>query len=803
MAFEVGAVVARLELVTKDFSRGIKKAEAQTADLRMALDQVSGAFGKVAAVSGAAFVAITGALGFASRTGAKFEEAMVNVGAVTGATGETLAELSDIAVKTGEATIFSAGQVSQAMFALGSQGVKTADQFKNLLRPALDLAAAAQVDVAFATETVLANLRAFRLDFAEAGRVANIFSSANENSALTVQKLGVALTPVAPIAGALGIGIEEVTAALGILVGAGFDAAESGTALRNIFLRLQKPAGAAKKILDKVGLSTKKLGELSKDPIKLIKALTKANLSNADALEIFGTRAVAAFLTLREGVGDMENLTKAITGTDSASRIAEQQLAATTAQFKLMLSAIEGAAIALFQTLQPAINVLINGTRNIVLSISAWIKENRKLTAAIAIGASAITGFVAVVTGMIAVLAAAAGSFVALKVSMAGLKVVAPGVVSAMNKIKIAGVGLGKSLGLVGLAGIIGFTLGKVIDNIIRNNFPKFSAAIDRLIGKIVGLNDELAKVTGTAVDFASRVARAGEILINKNLPAINTVRERSRLLRATLKNLGIEFKNLGPPTRAAFVAFKDGKIDAEQLRTELGKLGEATVRLKELQARPVEGLSLEDQQAEFDLQQQFIDQQLGFSDQIAEKENVRLSKKDLEIQNQESLVEKIGQQINLEGKLGTVIDGVLSGTQGLGDSFGEFIKSIGKAIAKALVLQAIMLALKGIFGGGPIGKLLGFNAGGVVPGAQMGLLPPREDVLVGVQRGEGILNRPTVQRLGGAAGIENLNQGGGVGGNTTSNTFNFPSALGVTPEAVEQFRQIKDQMDLEFAPAT
>lgn len=801
MAFEVGAVIARLELVTRDFSRGIKRAEEQTADLRMALEQVSGAFGRIAAVSGAAFVAITGSLAFASRTGAKFEEAMVNVGAVTGATGETLAELSEIAVSTGEATIFSAGQVSQAMFALGSQGVKTAAQFKNLLRPALDLAAAAQVDVAFATETVLANLRAFRLDFADAGRVANIFSAANENSALTVQKLGVALTPVAPIAGALGIGIEEVTAALGILVGAGFDASESGTALRNIFLRLQKPAGAAKKILDKVGLSTEKLGKLSKNPIKLIKALTKANLSNADALEIFGTRAVAAFLTLREGVGDMENLTKAITGTDSAARIAEQQLSATTAKFKLMLSAVEGAAIALFNTLQPAINVIITQVRSIVLSISAWIKENQGLTAAIAIGASAITGLITVLSGMVAALAAAGVGIVALRVSMSGLNGVVPGLVSGLGKIKLAGFALGKALGLVGLAGIIGFALGKAIDNIIRKSFPGLSKSIDDFIADLAGFESKIKNQTKNLEDFDQKVKTVGEDITKTLARGFFGAAERADLLNRSFKSVGLSLSELPKPTREAFQAFIDGKITADQLTESLDKVAQGTIKILEAQARiREEGISLEDRQAEFDLQQAFINSELGFIDQRIEGGTQIIQQKDEENKKQDSLIEKIGKTVNLEGKLSTVIDGVLAGTQGLGESFGEFIKGIGKAIAKALILQAIMLGLKALFGGGPIGKILGFSGGGVVPGAQAGFLPPREDILVGLQAGEGVLNRPTTQRLGGAAGIRALNQGETLGSKTISITNNFPSVLGVTSEAVEQFRQVKDQFELEFA---
>lgn len=801
MAFEVGAVIARLELVTKDFSRGIKKAEEQTADLRMALEQVSGSFSRVAAVSGAAFAVITGGLALASRTGARFEQSMVNVGAVTGALGKNLEELSDIAVGFGETTVFSATEVAEAMFELGSSGLKAADDFKNVLKPALDLAAASQADIGTASKAILSSLAGFGLSMSKATETADIFSAANENSRLNIFNLSRALIPAAATASGFGISLKDTVAILGGLAEAGIKAERAGTALKVALGLLSKASGPAQKILEKLGFTQSKIAKLMKDPIRLFGELKTAGLSATEALQIFGTEGGPAVLAILKTLPKIRDLRDALDkGVGSAARIAARQLESTSSKFKLMGSAAESVAIQLFQTIQPAINAIILGATEIAKRLAAWIRENKKLTGIIAIGAAAITGFVAVLSSLVAVLATVGVGIVALRVSMSGLKGVAPGVISAMNKIKLAGVGLGKSLGLVGLAGIIGFTLGKVIDDIIRQNFPNFSKAIDKLIGKIVGFKDELEKVTGTASDFASRVAEAGEILIKKNLPAINTVRERSRVLRTTLEDLGISFVNLGPQTKAAFVDFKDGKIDAEQLKTELGKLGEATIKLRELQAQPIEGLSLEDQQAKAAVQQSFIDAELGFMDQVSQKQSIILSKKEQEQKVQAGLLEQIGQAINLEGKLGTVIDGVLSGTRDLNKSFGEFIKSIGKAIVKAIILQTIMLLIKTLFGGGGfIGKLLGFSGGGVVPGAQAGLLPPREDILVGIQAGEGVLTRAAVRNIGGAAGVEALNQGQGVGGKTVifNNTLNAP--LVATSEAVEAFRIIEDQFRQEF----
>lgn len=800
MAFEAGTVVARLVLAGEGFAQGIRKAEEATEGLRTGLDRVSGTFGRLAAASGAAFAAMSAGLALVTKTGARFEESMINVGAVTGATSETLSELSNIAVETGEATIFSATQVGQAMFNLGSQGVKTAKQFRDVLAPSLDLAAATQTDVNFASKALLASIRAFGQPLSEATRFANVFSAANENSALTAEILDRALRPVGATASALGVDFEETTAILGGLINAGITAERAGTGLKTALALLLNPSKDATKELKKLGIAQKTIAKLIKTPIKLFKLFAQRGLSAAQAMKIFGTEGGPAVLAITKQIPDIEKLNKSIRGTDSAARIAAEQLKATSATFKLFGSAITSVAIRLFDGMQPAINLVVKAATEIAKKLAAWIKDNEKLAATLAIGITALTGTVAVITGLIAVTAAAAAGVVGVTVAFAGFGKILPGVTRKMLAARAGMASLAGKLGAAGLAFTLGFTLGKVMDDFIRQVFPEFSKGIDNLIGKLFGLNEEMKKVVGSSGDIATRVQTASKALIALDLPTVR-VRDSMNKINTALADVGLKFRTLPRPVKDLFFAFRSGKITADEFTESLNGLTVVAQTATEASAGALLLGATDDQltkRNEFILNAiGFLNQTLGFGAQIKTQGEEENKEKD-------KLIDKIGQTVNLEGKFGQAIDGVLAGTRGVGESLGVLIKQIGISIVKALVLQGIMLVIASLFGGGKegkvgfIGKILGLSGGGVI-GAQAGILPAREDRLIAVQDGESVLNREATAALG-REGVDRLNAGGPGGGTTVNITQTFTSPLGFTRDGLEMLNEANQKLRRELA---
>ena len=86
-----------------------------------------------------------------ARTFANFESQMARVKALTGATGDDFARLEDAAKSLGATTVFSASQAAEAMsyFALAGFDV---DKILGAIGPALNLAAAGQIEIAEAAD---------------------------------------------------------------------------------------------------------------------------------------------------------------------------------------------------------------------------------------------------------------------------------------------------------------------------------------------------------------------------------------------------------------------------------------------------------------------------------------------------------------------------------------------------------------------------------------------------------------------------------------------------------------------------
>ncbi len=205
-----------------------------------------------AAVAGAAMLA-----GFGVAVGAamEFEAAMSNVAAVSGATGAQFDALSDQALQLGADTQYSATQVAQAQAELLKAGVSTADVLGGALKGALDLAAAAQMDVAQASEIAAVAMNVFGLSGRDVPHVADVLAAAANKSAADVSDMGQALRQAGAQASLTGMSLEETSAALAIFANAGVKGSDAGTSFKTMLARMAAQTPDAKQAMDAIGLS--------------------------------------------------------------------------------------------------------------------------------------------------------------------------------------------------------------------------------------------------------------------------------------------------------------------------------------------------------------------------------------------------------------------------------------------------------------------------------------------------------------------------------------------------------------------
>lgn len=162
-----------------------------------------------------------GTIGAAAiKVGSDFEAAMSKVEAISGATGEDLAALTEKAKEMGASTKFSATESANAFEYMAMAGWKTADMLDGI-EGIMNLAAASGEDLALTSDIVTDALTAFGMSAADSTHFADILAQASSNANTNVSMLGETFKYVAPVAGALGYTAEDTAAAIGLMANAG------------------------------------------------------------------------------------------------------------------------------------------------------------------------------------------------------------------------------------------------------------------------------------------------------------------------------------------------------------------------------------------------------------------------------------------------------------------------------------------------------------------------------------------------------------------------------------------------------
>lgn len=183
-----------------------------------------------------------------------FEAGMSKVAAISGATGDDLAALTDKAKEMGATTKFSATESSEAFSYMAMAGWKT-EQMLDGIAPIMNLAAASGEDLALTSDIVTDALTAFGLKAQDAGMFTDVLAAASSNSNTNVSMMGESFKYAAQEAGSMGYSIQDTALALGLMANNGIKADMAGTALRNIIQRMAKPTKESQMAMDRLGIS--------------------------------------------------------------------------------------------------------------------------------------------------------------------------------------------------------------------------------------------------------------------------------------------------------------------------------------------------------------------------------------------------------------------------------------------------------------------------------------------------------------------------------------------------------------------
>jgi TP901 family phage tail tape measure protein len=303
-------------------------------------------------------------------------------------------------------------------------------------------------------------LRGFGLEAEQVGRVTDVLVNAANSSNASIEGLGYTFEYTAPIAKALGVSLEDVAAAAGLMANAGIQGSVAGTGLRTGLQKLQEAAGGASPAV--LGLSRGQ--ERLAQTMKMIGATVTDAAGNLLPLE-------QVFLNLKDGLSklsqaDQVQLTNILFGDEAGSKflsITNQSSAAISKMFSDMKNSAGSTDVARdamagigleMQQLQGTLGaigtsiggVLAAGLRpfiqaaNAIAGVISGLPEPIKTTGSALIGMAAAAATASVGIGALNVAVASVGGWAAMRAAIASVAAVITGPLGA-GTLVFAGIG--------------------------------------------------------------------------------------------------------------------------------------------------------------------------------------------------------------------------------------------------------------------------------------------------------------------------------------------------------------------------
>lgn len=313
------------------------------------------------------------------RQTASFQDEMLRLQAVSGATQEAMAALESQARSLGATTIFSAQQAGQAQVFLAQAGF-SANEVISATPDVLRLATAAGMDLARAADIASNALSGFRLSVSELPRVNDVLANTAAKANTNVEQLGQALSFAAPIATAAGISIEETAGAIGALSDAGLQASRAGTGFVGFVRQLSNITPAAADSLARYGVAIEDVDITARGLGPVIDTLAAANISTADSFKIFGSEAGAAAQIIMGTAERVQELTDSNREAEGTSEDMANILGSgLSASLKAFSSAISESALQIGNS-SGSMQFLIDSATGVVSALNGMTSEFQEST---------------------------------------------------------------------------------------------------------------------------------------------------------------------------------------------------------------------------------------------------------------------------------------------------------------------------------------------------------------------------------------------------------------------------------------
>jgi len=285
----------------------------------------------------------------------EFDQAMMNLAAITGATESELLSMRDVMIEVAKTTKFSTTEIAEGMVLLGQSGF-SAGEAMDSIQAAADLASGTLSDLKTTTDLLTTTIRAFNLEAIESGKVADVMANSINKSKLTLDKIRTSFNFVGASAAQVGLTLEETTASMALLANNGLRASTIGTGLRQVLSRMIAPNRKLRDAFNDFGISLDDISPKTAGYKQAMEKLTKVIMKTdgvtvdmAKAFSLFGLRGAQAVAVLAQSfaTGDFDDMLENMYEVGAAAKMATIQAKGLAFQLKNLKDRAGALAIAI------------------------------------------------------------------------------------------------------------------------------------------------------------------------------------------------------------------------------------------------------------------------------------------------------------------------------------------------------------------------------------------------------------------------------------------------------------------------
>lgn len=499
-----------------------------------AMDRVAMKAGRVMLGTGvAAGTAVAVMAAKASETYSNFETQMKELQAISGATTSQYEQQKKAAMDAGQTTKFTAAESAEAMKYMALAGWDVNTQLK-ALNPMLKITAATNGELKTTSDLVTDSMSAVGVGVEGMETYLDKVAMANNKAATNAEQLLSSLLKSGGAAKKLGVSMDDLITATGVLANNGTKAEESGTAMNSILTRIVSNS-TAMKAFDKLGVSLwdadgkfvglrqtlLNINDAMADYTDEQKATTMAAIAGVHRYSQFGYLLDSVKESTKDGASAWDTLESSISNSTGAMNKMYDTTTDTLANAKaIRQSALEDMQIRVVDTVSDSEKEFIQWEAEFIPTVTKDLQAYAQahqydfanaiesvegtIEKAYEVGSSAVSFIVENKTAVIGALKGVAGGILAIDVAAKGA--------SAVNGIKkfmetfggagggVAGITLAASAAIAGynaIKGAIDNANEKMAQSNLENHFGNIQLSlneIDQLATTIIG-EDTMMKV--------------------------------------------------------------------------------------------------------------------------------------------------------------------------------------------------------------------------------------------------------------------------------------------------------------------